>query len=115
MKFSKGDRVFLSKDALSIGYIACRSSYTNMYAGKTGTVVGYSGTGKVAVEFDDIVFNNHSYMKSDHDNGCHGKGKLHYSWYISEECLVPCNEITVQVFINIEVEIEEQMNELLLL
>lgn len=113
MKFNKGDRVFLTKDALSIGYIACRNSYTNMYAGKTGTVLGYSTTGKVAVEFDDILFNNYSHIKSDHDNGCHGKGKLHYSWYIPEEVLILCDEI--EMFAKIEIKIEEPINELLLL
>lgn len=86
MKFSVGERVSLNKGALSVSYIACRSFYTNMYEGKTGKVVGYAETGKVAVEFDDKVFTDTRRISS-HNNGCHGKGKLHYSWYIPEEHL----------------------------
>lgn len=86
MKFDKGERVSLKKGALSVSYIACRSFYTNMYEGKKGKVLGYSETGKVAVEFEDIVFTDRS-RRSSHDNGCHNKGKIHFCWYIPEEYL----------------------------
>jgi hypothetical protein len=82
-----GTVVYLHKDALNLSYIAKRRSYTNMYENKKGKVIGYSSTGKVAVEFDDIVFTNSHEKLSSHDNGCHGKGKLHYCWYIPEKFL----------------------------
>lgn len=82
--FPIGTRVRLLDVALHIPYIATRKHYTNMYEGKSGTVIGYSSTGKVAIEFDDIVFTSHTTRLSSHDNGCHGKGKLHYCWYIPE-------------------------------
>ena len=86
--FKKGDRVLLLASALRVLYITIRSEYTNMYPGKTGTVIGYSETGKVAVQFDDKVFHMHDIKISSHDNGCHGKGDLHYCWYIEEKHLV---------------------------
>ena len=92
-KFNIGDRVSLREEALSLSYIACRSFYTNMYAGKKGKVIGYtSETNKVAVEFDDIVFTRPDGRVSSHDNGCHGKGKKRFCWYITEECLEPVTD-----------------------
>jgi len=83
-EYKVGDRVRLTKLALSVSYIAGRHFYTNMYEGKTGTILGYTEThGKVGVQFDDIVFTGE--RKSSHDNGCHGKGKLHYCWYIPSD------------------------------
>jgi hypothetical protein len=89
MLYKAGDRVRLNSLALSLSYIVSRNSYTNMYEGKLGTVLGYAATGKVAIEFDDIVFTKYTQMLSSHDNGCHGKGKLHYCWYLPESCLSP--------------------------
>jgi hypothetical protein len=90
MRYQVGDRVSLKKSALSLSYVVCRGFYTNMYEGKTGTVIGFAeSTGKLAIEFDDIVFIGG--QRSSHDNGCHGKGKLHYCWYIPEECVDPAN------------------------
>ncbi len=86
--FKKGDRVLLLASALRVNYICVRAEYTNMYPGKSGTVIGYSETGKVAVQFDDKVFHMHDIRISSHDNGCHGKGDLHYCWYIEEKHLV---------------------------
>ena len=86
MKFEIGERVSLMKGALSVYYIVCRSFYTNMYEGKKGKVIGYAETGKVAVEFEDKVFTD-STRKSSHNNGCHGRGKVNYCWYIPEEYL----------------------------
>lgn len=86
-RYEKGDRVSLKQEALSLSYIAGRLTYTNMYEGKVGTVLGYSQTGKVAVEFDDLAFTTPGGIRSSHDNGCHGKGRVGYSWYIPEECL----------------------------
>jgi hypothetical protein len=83
MKFNIGDRVSLNKEALSLSYLVGRQSYTNMYEGKLGKIVGCTSDGlKMAIEFDDLVFTNFADHKSSHDNGCHGKGRLHYSWYI---------------------------------
>jgi ribosomal protein L21E len=81
-EYNIGDRVKLKKAALSISYIAGRHFYTNMYEGKTGTVIGYTqNEDKVAIEFDDVVFTS-TVRKSSHNNGCHGKGKIDYCWYI---------------------------------
>ena len=91
MKFDIGERVSLMKGALSVSYIACRSFYTNMYEGKKGRVIGYAETGKVAVEFDDKVFRDTGRELS-HNNGCHGRGKKNYCWYIPEEYLESVSE-----------------------
>jgi hypothetical protein len=91
-KYGIGDRVSLDKRALSISYIQARQFYTNMYEGKSGTILGYSETGKAAVEFDDIVFTRPENKISSHDHGCHGKGKRKYSWYIPDEYLNPIAE-----------------------
>lgn len=78
-----GDRVSLDKCALSLSFIVGRRTYTDMYEGKTGTVIGFTADGtKLAIQFDTIVFTNYKDQRSSHDNGCHGKGKLHYCWYI---------------------------------
>ena len=94
MTFKVGDRVSLKKSALSISYIAGRHWYTNMYEGKQGKIIGftantgYNGTSnKVAIEFDDVVFTRPDGKKSSHDNGCHGKGRVQYCWYIPAECI----------------------------
>ena len=89
--FPIGTRVRLLDVALHIPYIFTRKHYTNMYEGKSGTIIGYSSTGKAAVEFDDIVFTSDLKISS-HDNGCHGKGKLHYCWYIPEFALELLND-----------------------
>lgn len=86
-KFKNHDRVKLNNMYKYVSYINRRMRYTSMYEGKTGKVIGYSGTGKVAVEFDTIVFTEYETQRSSHDNGCHGKGKLHHCWYIPEEAL----------------------------
>lgn len=87
MDFKVEDRVVLKKKALSIAYIASRNWYTSMYEGKSGKVIGKTAAGdKIAVEFDTKVFINGA-QQSSHDNGCHGKGKLHYCWYIPVDCL----------------------------
>lgn len=86
--FKIGDRVSLRESALSLPYVIGRRTYTNMYAGKTGTIIGVTADrSKLAIEFDDVVFTNHTDRWSTHDNGCHGKGKLHYCWYIPFGCL----------------------------
>ncbi len=96
MEYAIGDRVSLKKEALSLSYVMSRKSYTNMYEGKKGTVIGYSSTGKVAVQFDDIVFDKaiseDIQIISSHDNGCHGKGKIHYCWYVPDVFLSPLND-----------------------
>jgi len=83
-----GDRVALNKAALSVSYIVARQSYTNMFVGKTGTIIGISSGDfkKYAIEFDTIVFTNGK-KRSTHDNGCNGKGKDHYCWYIPIDCV----------------------------
>lgn len=86
-KFKNRDKVKLNSKFEYISYISRRMRYTSMYEGKTGTVIGYSGTGKVAVEFDTMVFTEYKTRQSSHDNGCHNKGKLHYCWYIPETAL----------------------------
>ena len=98
MKFNVNDRVSLKKGALSLSYIASRAFYTNMYENKKGRVLGYSQSGKVAVEFDDIVFTDTNRLSS-HNNGCHNAGKLHYCWYIPEEYLASENQITDDVLL----------------
>ena len=88
MIFKIGDRVSLKESALSLSYIIGRSTYTNMYEGKKGKIIGFTQNGdKLAIEFDDIVFTNYLEHQSSHDNGCHGKGKLHYCWYIPHNCI----------------------------
>jgi hypothetical protein len=91
--YKVGDRVALEKSALSLPYISSREFYTNMYEGKKGTVIGYTGNGsKVAIQFDDVVFTRPDNQISSHDNGCHGKGKRKYSWYIPEAFIKPLVE-----------------------
>ena len=81
-------RVKLLKASLEIPYIKKRKSYTNMYAGKTGTVLGFTVIGdKVAIQFDDIVFTDSSTRVSSHNNGCHGRGELDYCWYTPIDCV----------------------------
>lgn len=83
---TNGSRVSLRREALDLSYIQYRSHYTNMYEGKTGTVIGRTAdSSKLAIQFDDIVFNKHRERLSSHDTGCHGKGKPHYCWYIPYE------------------------------
>lgn len=82
-----GDRVALKESALSLPYVICRRWYTDMYAGKKGRIIGWTAKGdKLAIEFDEPVFTD-MYRRSKHDTGCHGKGKLHYCWYIPMECV----------------------------
>lgn len=84
--FNPGDRVVLLPSYINVSYIKCREHYTNMYAGKTGTVLcETSMKDKVCVEFDDIVFTHHREKQSSHDHGCYGRGKLHYCWFIPKE------------------------------
>lgn len=84
MGFKVGDRVKLNSKGLNVSYVQARRAYTNMYVGKRGKVVRIAGTGKIGVEFDDIVFTQHATRLSSHDNGCHGSGLLHYCWYIPD-------------------------------
>ena len=97
--YKVGDRVALKKGALSLPYISSREFYTNMYEGKKGTVIGFTGGGnytpishKVAIQFDDVVFTRPDGQVSSHDNGCHGKGKIKYSWYIPAVYIKPLIE-----------------------
>ena len=97
--YKVGDRVALEKGALSLSYIKSREFYTNMYEGKKGTVIGFTGrdtyeplSTKVAIQFDDVVFTRPDGQISSHDNGCHGKGKRKYSWYIPEAFIKPLVE-----------------------
>ena len=84
--FEIGSRVSLSREALNISYIKGRHFYTNMYEGKKGKVIGLTAdSSKLAIEFDDIVFTRPDGRESSHDNGCHGRGKKHYCWYIPHE------------------------------
>lgn len=81
--FGIGSRVSLAAEALNLSYIKGRSFYTNMYEGKKGKVIGFTADlTKLAIEFDDVVFTRPNGQTSSHDNGCHGKGKKHYCWYI---------------------------------
>jgi len=88
-QFKIGDRVALTEAALSVPYIAARKNYTIMYAGKVGTVIAISvgDNKKLGIEFDDKVFTQAGIRQSSHDNGCNGKGKLHYCWYIPIDCV----------------------------
>ncbi len=91
--YNVGDRVRLNSRALSASYIAGRRFYTHMYEGKTGTVICVTADGgKLGVEFDDVVFTMPEGQRSSHDNGCHGRGKDHYCWYIFPEGLEPIEE-----------------------
>jgi hypothetical protein len=87
MKYKIGDKVALNELTLSIGYITCRSDYTNVFVGKKGRVIGYAATGKVAVEFDYPIFIHQNVRISSHNNGCHGKGKINHCWYFPESAL----------------------------
>ena len=100
--YKKGDRVELLTLALRLAYVNKRKAYTNMYLGKKGTVIGYASTGKVAIEFDDIVFTQSQTHLSSQDNGCHGKGKLHHCWYLPEDVikLIDKEEIFEEDYIN---------------
>ena len=81
--FGIGSRVSLAAEALNLSYIKGRSFYTNMYEGKKGKVIGFTADlSKLAIEFDDVVFTRPNGQTSSHDNGCHGKGKKQYCWYI---------------------------------
>ena len=82
-----GDRIKLKATALELSYVKARKHYTNMYEGKLGTIICFAGTGKPGIEFDDIVFPDFKTKKSSHDNGCFGKGKLHFCWFIPEAFL----------------------------
>jgi hypothetical protein len=86
MKYVKGERVALLGSALSLDYLAKRNFYIIMYAGMSGTVLGYNAKGdKLAIQFDDMIFPNHLVKLSSFDNGCHGRGKMHHCTYIPEE------------------------------
>jgi ribosomal protein L21E len=96
-----GDRVALKLAAIFLSYVHERQDYTNVYVGKTGRVIGYTNNReKVAIEFDEEVFTCYKHRVSSHDNGCHGKGKLHHCWYFPP--------LTLEL-------IEEKSNNLLLL
>jgi hypothetical protein len=89
-----GSRVSLKKETLDLSYLKGRHWYTNMYEGKKGRVIGFTAensyaplSNKVAIEFDDVVFTRPDGQISSHDNGCHGKGKKQYCWYIPASCL----------------------------
>ena len=88
MSLQINDRVSLKESALSLSYIAGRRWYTNMYEGKQGKVIGFTANGeKLAIQFDDIVFTRPDGKISSHDNGCHGRGKKGFCWYIPAEHL----------------------------
>jgi len=98
--FNIGDRVSLNEEALFLGYIASRKFYTNMYAGKKGTIIGFTqDLNKIAVEFDDIVFTRPDGKVSSHDNGCHGRGKQRFCWYIPIDYLDHIDEISNDVLL----------------
>jgi len=81
--FEIGSRVSLTAEALNLSYIKGRSFYTNMYQGKKGMIIGYTADlTKLAIQFDDVVFTKPNGQDSSHNNGCHGKGKKDYCWYI---------------------------------
>lgn len=86
-----GDRVLLNESALSLSYIVGRRWYTNMYAGKMGTIIGTTADlSKLAIQFDDKVFVAPNGRRSTHDNGCHGRGKIGYCWYIPQIHVTLC-------------------------
>jgi len=81
-----GSRVKLKRSALDVNYIKKRKAYTDMYTGKTGKVLGFTAVkDKLAIQFDDIVFTDTDTIVSSHNNGCHGKGKFDYCWYVPIE------------------------------
>jgi hypothetical protein len=83
-----GDRVSLTKEALSLSYVKGRHWYTDVYEGKTGTIIGYTADcSKLAIQFDEKIFTRPNGQISSHDNGCHGKGKRQYSWYFPICCV----------------------------
>lgn len=86
--FRIGDRIVINNKIESVGYIQLRKWYSNCFSGMTGKIIGFTADGsKAAVEFDQIVFFDHKTKRSSHDNGCHGRGKLHYCWYIPIKCI----------------------------
>jgi hypothetical protein len=86
--FEIGSRVSLKAEALNLSYIAGRRWYTNMYEGKQGKVIGFTANNtKLAIQFDDVVFTRPDGQISSHDNGCHGKGKKGFCWYVPAEYL----------------------------
>lgn len=88
-----GDRVSLTEDALSLPYVKGRRWYTDVYAGKKGTIIGFTAnSSKLAIEFDEIIFTRPDGKISSHDNGCHGRGKSKYCWYIPLSCVTLINE-----------------------
>jgi hypothetical protein len=85
-----GTRVVANERVKTIGYLAARSSYTNLYEGKVGTIIKYtSAQDKYGVQFDEEVFTDYRRRRSSHDNGCHGAGKDHHCIYLPLECVHP--------------------------
>lgn len=94
-KFKKGDVVWTCNRVDTLTYIRTRieRGYVHMSDGMIGQVLGYSSTGKVAVQFVHKVFDNPG--QSSHDNGCHGKGRIGYCWYIPESKLTDVRPASV--------------------
>ena len=90
MLLELGTRVVVNERFQKVGYLAARASYTDLYEGKIGTIIKYTGAkDKYGVEFDEQVFTGYEKQVSHLDNGCHGKGKLHYCIYLPLNCVYP--------------------------
>lgn len=100
-KIKIGDRVALNEAALLLSYVIGRKFYTNVYKGKTGTIIGFTAdSSKLAIQFDEKVFTRPDGVISSHDNGCHGKGKKQYCWYFPENCVIKIPVNTINTIIN---------------
>jgi hypothetical protein len=90
MLLELGTRVVVNDKYKNVGYLAARSSYTDLYEGKVGTVIKYTqANDKYGIEFDEPVFTDYHSKRSSQDNGCHGKGKDHHCMYLPLTCVYP--------------------------
>lgn len=90
MLLEVGTRVVVNERYKKVGYLAARSSYTNLYEGKVGTIIKHTqAKDKYGIEFDEEVFTDYKRRVSSQDNGCHHTGKLHYCMYLPLECVYP--------------------------
>jgi hypothetical protein len=65
--------------------------YLNLKEGMTGTVVCQTWAGdKYGVQFDTPIWDD-SIHESKMNNGCHGRGELHYSIYLYKEFFEEAN------------------------
>ena len=83
-----GSRVTVNNDVNDIYYISKRP-YISIKPNAEGTVVRFSATKKVGVQFDEPIFLDTENKVSSLNSGCHGYGKMNHCIYL------PINYLTL--------------------